>query len=287
MPTATRKKVQLSPAQSNTLLNHFAKAGQPPSPPLVKAGQTQASPLVISDDEDEPATSTSTRHLKAVQTSRDDSRRNRSRSSPSPSVSAEAGPSLAPRESNMHIMREGSSQVQREIENMDGGTCNESAEIDDQWNNESEEGMGMGDPEDDADLYVDLTGEPYAETEGSEWDTDNEGLDYERPSKRKLQDDILDLRECGQDQAEGSSRRPISSFCLSAGQTSKKAATSDGDMGPPKSTPKGPNAFTMLMQNKQKEEADWRTAEIDLRRDGTRVSGRRKAPFYKVSAILG
>jgi hypothetical protein len=32
-----------------------------------------------------------------------------------------------------------------------------------------------------------------------------------------------------------------------------------------------------------KEDEEWKVAEIDLKRDGKRSVGRRKAPFYKVS----
>jgi hypothetical protein len=46
---------------------------------------------------------------------------------------------------------------------------------------------------------------------------------------------------------------------------------------------KGANAFKMLMSgDKKKEDEDWKVAESDLKRDGKRVVGRRKAPFYKV-----
>ena len=44
---------------------------------------------------------------------------------------------------------------------------------------------------------------------------------------------------------------------------------------------KGPNAFSVLMSG-HKEREQWKDAEIDLKRDGKRTFGRRKAPFYKV-----
>lgn len=51
----------------------------------------------------------------------------------------------------------------------------------------------------------------------------------------------------------------------------------------PESIPqsKAPNAFSVLM-NGHKEKAEWKVAEIDLKRDGKRHVGRRRAPFYKV-----
>lgn len=35
-----------------------------------------------------------------------------------------------------------------------------------------------------------------------------------------------------------------------------------------------------------KEKEEWKTAEIDLKRDGTRQVGRRLAPFYKVRRVV-
>jgi hypothetical protein len=35
-----------------------------------------------------------------------------------------------------------------------------------------------------------------------------------------------------------------------------------------------------------KERQQWKDAEIDLKRDGKRIAGRRKAPFYKVRRFL-
>ncbi len=53
----------------------------------------------------------------------------------------------------------------------------------------------------------------------------------------------------------------------------------------PKPAGKGPNAFSVLMSG-HKENAEWKVAEVDLKRDGKRVFGRRKAPFYKVRLTL-
>nr|XP_031858424.1 uncharacterized protein CI109_006187 [Kwoniella shandongensis]KAA5525496.1 hypothetical protein CI109_006187 [Kwoniella shandongensis] len=50
---------------------------------------------------------------------------------------------------------------------------------------------------------------------------------------------------------------------------------------PPETPTKGPNAFSVLMSG-HKEKEQWKDAEADLKRDGKRFIGRRKAPFYKV-----
>lgn len=77
--------------------------------------------------------------------------------------------------------------------------------------------------------------------------------------------------------------RPISSFAPSSRPSSPTGPRNDveeddsGASGPTK----GPNAFSVLMSG-HKEKEQWKDAEIDLRRDGKRTFGRRKAPFYKV-----
>nr|ODN80302.1 DNA cross-link repair 1A protein [Cryptococcus depauperatus CBS 7841] len=47
------------------------------------------------------------------------------------------------------------------------------------------------------------------------------------------------------------------------------------------SSARGPDAFSLLMSG-HKERKQWKDAEDDLRKDGKRTTGRRKAPFYKV-----
>ncbi|KAL7419134.1 DNA cross-link repair protein PSO2/SNM1 [Cryptotrichosporon argae] len=77
--------------------------------------------------------------------------------------------------------------------------------------------------------------------------------------------------------------------CLDAGGSSprKRSITSFSHVEPrdpsplPEGASKGPNAFSLLMSG-HKEKAQWKAAEIDLKRDGKRVFGRRHAPFYKV-----
>jgi DNA cross-link repair 1A protein len=70
-------------------------------------------------------------------------------------------------------------------------------------------------------------------------------------------------------------RRPITSFASSFSPAPSPSP-------PPEETKGGPNAFSVLMSG-HKEKEQWKDAEIDLKRDGKRFAGRRKAPFYKVS----
>lgn len=78
--------------------------------------------------------------------------------------------------------------------------------------------------------------------------------------------------------SKASRQQPISAFCVSA-KTSKPEPKSEKDEDV--ASAKGPNAFSVLMSG-HKEDKQWKVAEEDLRRDGKRVYGRRKAPFYKV-----
>ncbi|ODN77538.1 hypothetical protein L202_04712 [Cryptococcus amylolentus CBS 6039] len=99
------------------------------------------------------------------------------------------------------------------------------------------------------------------------------GMDWEEP------DEGMGMEDYGDEEDEplsmkdgGKSSRPISSFSF----------TPPAESSPPPPPPtKGPNAFSLLMSG-HKEREQWKVAEDDLRRDGKRVVGRRKAPFYKV-----
>ncbi|KAJ9093573.1 hypothetical protein QFC19_008302 [Naganishia cerealis] len=81
-------------------------------------------------------------------------------------------------------------------------------------------------------------------------------------------------------------RQPISSFCNPAqsyraqGEQGANDAESEREARDVKNL-QGVNAFKLLMGG-NKEDEDWKVAETDLKRDGKRVVGRRKAPFYKV-----
>ena len=71
------------------------------------------------------------------------------------------------------------------------------------------------------------------------------------------------------------SRRPITSM-------SHTFSPAPSSPSPPLGThTSGPNAFSVLMSG-HKENEQWKDAEVDLKRDGKRFFGRRKAPFYKV-----
>jgi hypothetical protein len=76
------------------------------------------------------------------------------------------------------------------------------------------------------------------------------------------------------------SKRPISSYCIPEALNGEDEL--DIDSGPVETPAKGLNAFSVLMSG-HKEDAEWKVAETDLKRDGKRTFGRRKAPFYKVS----
>nr|XP_019043488.1 DNA cross-link repair 1A protein [Kwoniella bestiolae CBS 10118]OCF22418.1 DNA cross-link repair 1A protein [Kwoniella bestiolae CBS 10118] len=67
--------------------------------------------------------------------------------------------------------------------------------------------------------------------------------------------------------------RPISSYA--------SFSTEPSPSPEPEQSTKGPNAFSVLMSG-HKEKDQWKDAEADLKRDGKRFVGRRKAPFYKV-----
>lgn len=85
-------------------------------------------------------------------------------------------------------------------------------------------------------------------------------------------------------------QQPISSFCkpgqpftIKSERQKKADAEREREAAEVKNL-KGPNAFKVLMSG-NKEDEEWKVAEIDLKRDGKRSVGRRKAPFYKVSLV--
>jgi hypothetical protein len=80
---------------------------------------------------------------------------------------------------------------------------------------------------------------------------------------------------------ENQSQRPISSFCIAVPPI-KEDENDEEDFQTLELPGKGLDAFSVLMSG-HKENAEWKVAEIDLKRDGKRSVGRRKAPFYKVS----
>jgi hypothetical protein len=87
----------------------------------------------------------------------------------------------------------------------------------------------------------------------------------------------------------GKTQQPISSFCtpgqpfsIKSERQKKADAEREREAAEVKSL-KGPNAFKVLMSG-NKEDEEWKVAEIDLKRDGKRSVGRRKAPFYKVGS---
>ncbi|WVR08003.1 hypothetical protein IAU60_005047 [Kwoniella sp. DSM 27419] len=132
-------------------------------------------------------------------------------------------------------------------------------EMDGGWEDPEDEGMGM-----------------------DEDDGDDEGSVVSESVKRSSRCPV-----CGLSLKEGSAAPHINS-CLDSSSSKKKRPISSYASFSPAASPspepevtKGPNAFSVLMSG-HKEKAQWKDAEQDLRRDGKRFIGRRKAPFYKV-----
>jgi hypothetical protein len=155
----------------------------------------------------------------------------------------------------------------------------------DDWDEGDEEGYGMEDPRDEE-----------AEDEGSIAD-EEDPLPSAQPPKgvclgtlmgdRKVEggDTIIDIDEDDEDggsrpnKTPSKAKRPLSSFF--APNPPREPQEEEEEDAEPSATPGKPNAFAVLM-NGHREKAEWKVAEVDLKRDGKRVVGRRKAPFYKV-----
>ena len=263
-----------------------------------KAGQSDKSPVVISSDEEEitildhsPAPRRAAKlqangllgqHTNVAANSRLDKRspidkvdgKRPTETLPlqtiAPQPQAEAGPSkpraLSPQEENAH------KKLSQALE----------AEEDD-WDEGDEEGYGMDDPKDE---------------EGSDSGTEGDAISGANVPKGVClgtlaagkgkasplnQDHIIDIdQDSDEDQTakktEMKAKRPMSSFFPPVRPSDEEQEEEEVDMG---TTPRKPNAFAVLMSGHQ-ETAEWKVAEIDLKRDGKRVVGRRKAPFYKV-----
>ncbi|WVO21673.1 uncharacterized protein IAS62_002984 [Cryptococcus decagattii] len=106
--------------------------------------------------------------------------------------------------------------------------------------------------------------------EGMEWEEPDEGMGME-DEVNDADDAPLAVSSSIKSLTSKSSSRTISSFSFSILPPEP----------PPQSAIKGPNAFSLLMSG-HKEHEQWKDAEADLRRDGKRFAGRRRAPFYKV-----
>lgn len=156
----------------------------------------------------------------------------------------------------------------------------------DDWDEGDEEGYGMEDPKDE-------------DGEGDQSDADQEdGAELERPPKGVCLGSLMGANSVANiddkkgvinidenDRAKPSSKkptskakRPLSSFFPPNPPQDPEEEDEDPDAV---ATPGKPNAFAVLMGG-HKETAEWKVAELDLKRDGKRVVGRRKAPFYKV-----
>jgi hypothetical protein len=154
----------------------------------------------------------------------------------------------------------------------------------DDWDEGNEEGYGMEDPKDE-----DQEGE-FGDDEGPEDDDDHskgkrKGIclgSLPLPGKkRKVEDavEVIDFEDGGPSSKKaGNCKKPISSF-LPTSESFDDAEPEEN--GSNNKALKGPNAFSVLMSG-HKETAEWKVVESDLKRDGKRQIGRRKAPFYKV-----
>ncbi|WWC73626.1 uncharacterized protein I206_107598 [Kwoniella pini CBS 10737] len=149
-----------------------------------------------------------------------------------------------------------------------------------EWEEPEDEGMGMEeDGEGDDELSV--ASEPIGSRKGAKGRQG--GKMTECPICRKsLKGQVSTVAQhhintC-LDSSSSSSRaskkgKPISSYA--------SFSTEPSPSPEPEQPTKGPNAFSVLMSG-HKEKDHWKDAEADLKRDGKRFIGRRKAPFYKV-----
>ncbi|WVQ75584.1 hypothetical protein IAR50_005211 [Cryptococcus sp. DSM 104548] len=114
-------------------------------------------------------------------------------------------------------------------------------------------------------------------TSGSTIEGDIGGMDWEEP------DEGMGMEDYGDDEDVSANEQPSKgTSAKSSRRISSFSFTPPAEPSPPSPPPtKGPNAFSLLMSG-HKEREQWKVAEDDLRRDGKRVYGRRKAPFYKV-----
>ncbi|WWC92862.1 uncharacterized protein L201_007823 [Kwoniella dendrophila CBS 6074] len=161
--------------------------------------------------------------------------------------------------------------------------------------------------ESDLDMNIDMTEEwEEPEDEGMGMEEDGEGDDEAsvisepisrgRGSKALSAAKLTECPVCGKSlkgQANKIAQQHMNT-CLDASssstRSSKKArpissyasfSTEPTPSPEPEQPTKGPNAFSVLMSG-HKERDQWKVAEADLKRDGKRFIGRRKAPFYKV-----
>lgn len=153
------------------------------------------------------------------------------------------------------------------------------------WDEGDEEGYGMDDPKDDGGEGNDFDADPE--------DTDLSGLppkgvclgsltSKKKPNNNGSTHAIIDI-DADDDikpqskKTPSKAKRPLSAF-FPPNPIQEAEEEDDPDES---ATPGKPNAFAVLMGG-HKESAEWKVAEVDLKRDGKRVVGRRKAPFYKV-----
>ncbi|ORY34687.1 DNA repair metallo-beta-lactamase-domain-containing protein [Naematelia encephala] len=160
-----------------------------------------------------------------------------------------------------------------------GGVLPMPVDIDMEWDEGNDEGMGMEEEGDDEASEIVQTPPPRRGNAGSGKVTTCPicGISLRGKVNTLVQHHINNCLDTPSTSTvpKGRVNRPISSF----NHTMSPAPSSPSP--PPEEQSRGPNAFSVLM-NGHKEREQWKDAEVDLKRDGKRVFGRRKAPFYKV-----
>ncbi|WVQ78981.1 hypothetical protein IAT38_001073 [Cryptococcus sp. DSM 104549] len=175
-----------------------------------------------------------------------------------------------------------------ELERRESGRSSVGGAGDMGWEEPEDEGMGMED-EDDVGDDVTVVDEPVSR-KGTEKETIAQGDKVDQcpvcgaSLKGKVNTVVQQhINLC----LDSSTTTPTAPSSTNKSKAPRPVSAFSSFSNPPPSlptTPKvqgGPNAFSVLMSG-HKERDQWKDAEIDLKRDGKRTVGRRKAPFYKV-----
>ncbi|KAK4688537.1 DNA cross-link repair 1A protein, partial [Tremellales sp. Uapishka_1] len=151
-----------------------------------------------------------------------------------------------------------------------------------EWDEGDDEGMGMDEEDEDEELRTPMTA---SSKNGSSKADQHSVAMAECPICRvSLKGKVNTIRQHHINTCLDSSSRPKKpSQPIGITSISHSVVLDDdeADEEEEEEIVKGPNAFSVLMSG-HKEVAQWRDAEVDLKRDGKRSVGRRKAPFYKV-----
>ncbi|ORX37648.1 DNA repair metallo-beta-lactamase-domain-containing protein [Kockovaella imperatae] len=144
------------------------------------------------------------------------------------------------------------------------------------WHEPEDEGMGMDEDEDGDDGFSEIVETPPMRSRHLPKGKVTSCPICSTSLKGKSQAVIeTHINTCLDSTSKGPRIRPITSI----NHMFSPAPSSPSP--PPEEVARGPNAFSVLMSG-HKEKEEWKDAEVDLKRDGKRFFGRRKAPFYKV-----